>query len=727
MKWVLAVTVILLIVGAVTGIWHHNGVDARTEALDRSQKRLNLVSDQIDLHVSGGLFTPVSIKEKQRSLATERADLNKKLQERVSATRQVLDRIVDCVEKGDFGEAQEEINKAKPVFSEQDHFLIEASAYLERLNLQDFDGAKSHLGILNSQLPQELGTSQIGVLLRSFIEVEQEANRKRQAEIAQQVRSHVRSGNTERSSTFTPALRGRAMVWDFTKSGVDPAYNLLEDNLRGSSRDGIITMFCVMHRENIEVGRYTISNQPAYREEVTVGVVYWPEKTSPGTTFVSGGSPRQTRIVSASPEYGSAVEIKKWIEGLPRGAGLQAPLITAIDNAGELASVLPGGPEDEKTKHEESVRVTAPDVSARAVGRQPEGTSHWPPAPDNGNDDSDLPGSIPQPLSVQIKVFSLFPLGRSADDYRSAVEEAAASALLAHGYTVAEEGSNASALLSIGYSLAIIPRHDPDNIIGALLRDQSTNLSEWRSLKRTRTYCLGLHIYLWDTRQHSLIGYWQQITLPEAGNAVQAGAEPDRFALQQISSPVDRLFGGIKLEKGQNGHLSLRNADQNAFSQPDMSPSRRRVWIDIDRDSGSTYYRIDETFERDLYQALVQSGWDCSRSPDHADCILHVRWKRTRVPRVSSSNTHPYRLTAAITLSLKAANKRPPPPAFSETVHAETPSMTGGLSSREATMRAWRQQYRAARIWTRLLAALNRAVPPQPGKSGEAFPTSPSN
>jgi hypothetical protein len=626
---------------------------------------------------------------------------------------------------------------------------VEAAAYLERLDLQDFAGAANHLGNLTKQLPEELSTSQIGVLLRSFIEVEQEANRKRQAEIARQVKSHVRSGTSGPSSSFTPALKGRAMVWDFTKGGVDPAYTLLEDNLRGSSRDGIITMFCITHRENIEVGRYSISDQPAYREKVTVGVVYWPEKTSPGSTFVWGGSPRQTRTVRYSPEYGSAVEIKEWIESLPRGTGLQddgrdsrttrelksitspirpearrerpqrpqprtSPAVEKNDPRA-AAPVLPRGSKDEPTNPDRPVRVAPPRANVRIRGQQSQGISPPPPVLDDA-DNGDLPANVPQPLRVQVKAFSLYQPIDSEHDYRPAVEAAATSALLAQGYTVAEDGAEAGALLSIGYGLAVNREDDPDDIIAALLKEQSANPTAWRSLLRTRTYCLSLHLYLWDLAHHSLIGHWQLVTPPEPGNAERAGTEIERFVSQQIDGHVDRLLGDIKLERGQSGRLCLREADQNAFSRPDVNPSRRRVWIDIDRASGPTYYSIDETFERDLYRALARSGWDCAPSPDYADCALQVRWSRRKALHTSPANTHAYGLRATMTLFLTPTDRRSQP-VFSATVYAETPFITGGLSSREATARAWRQQYRAEQVWARLTAVLDRTVPGEETRS----------
>ena len=136
--------------------------------------------------------------------------------------------------------------------------------------------------------------------------------------MASKVRYLADPVNASISDDFEPVLYGRAMVWDFTKNEVDPAYEMLPDDLRASSRDGIVTMFCIVDREDIEVGRYSVSNSPAYQEKMTLSVVYWPEKVSPGTVIVWGERPPSSRTVSYSPEYGSSVNIKKWIESLPR-------------------------------------------------------------------------------------------------------------------------------------------------------------------------------------------------------------------------------------------------------------------------------------------------------------------------------------------------------------------------------------------------------------------------
>ena len=88
--------------------------------------------------------------------------------------------------------------------------------------------------------------------------------------------------------------------------------------LTGSPNDKSIMVFCIMSRGQIVRGYYSISNQPGYQERMTVGVVHWPSRKGLGSVEIWGDPPRQTRPVTYSPEYASAVRIKDWIEKLPR-------------------------------------------------------------------------------------------------------------------------------------------------------------------------------------------------------------------------------------------------------------------------------------------------------------------------------------------------------------------------------------------------------------------------
>ncbi len=215
--------------------------------------------------------------------------------------------VVAHVNVGEVEEAKKVLASTQASLGKPDPVLSAVSSYVSRLALQDFEGAENAL----QRLPVN-----ITVLLKPVVSSERKANRAKQALIAGQVRGLVEGGT--RTWNFTPLLKGRAMVWDYTKNDVEKAYELLTDDLRGSSRDGLITVFCVRKRWNVEIGRYSISNQPAYQEHMEVGVAYWPANEFAGIAEIAGGSPPAVRTVRYVPEYGSSVRIKEWVQKLPR-------------------------------------------------------------------------------------------------------------------------------------------------------------------------------------------------------------------------------------------------------------------------------------------------------------------------------------------------------------------------------------------------------------------------
>ena len=186
--------------------------------------------------------------------------------------------------------------------------------FIEKFQAQNFKEASALLEKMNR-------TSDVAIRreFESILDVEQQNNKDFQHQLGRQLRRKIRmSGQANPSEKWKPQLLGRAMVWDYTKSQVDPTYELLADDLRGSSRDGQLTMFCIVERTNIEVGRYSISGQPAYQEKLSIGVVYWPNEIFAGRVTVYGGRPPSTRTVRYVPEYGSAVKVAEWISGLKR-------------------------------------------------------------------------------------------------------------------------------------------------------------------------------------------------------------------------------------------------------------------------------------------------------------------------------------------------------------------------------------------------------------------------
>lgn len=318
----------------IAGIWYANTVNNQKTGLQQSNERLTIVERhigtgnlkganslliqiEIDLRDIDKFYTLPSIHRTRQELSNRRNNLQNRFNNRLRGIERILGNVTDSIKSGALLKANDEIRTALSTISDKDATLIAIARYVDRLRVQDFKGADATISQVRANFPEELGVVEIAKVLRELVESERKTNRETQSRIAAEVKSWVDLRRVRASYTFTPVLEGRAMVWDFTKNKVDPAYELLPDDLRASSRDGNVTMFCILKRENIEVGRYSISNQPAYKEKMTIGVVYWPKKVSPGTTVVWGGEPPRSRPVKYSPEYGSSVKIKEWIEGLP--------------------------------------------------------------------------------------------------------------------------------------------------------------------------------------------------------------------------------------------------------------------------------------------------------------------------------------------------------------------------------------------------------------------------
>jgi hypothetical protein len=261
-------------------------------------------------------YTLPSVKRSYGELVTRRTAMQERLSARVNAIRQVMDSVINLIRAGEVEQAQKSVKTALMEISDKDPALLALARYVDRLKGQDFKQAGEAIAKLKASLPEELNTSEIGSLLSEFVNNEKKANRDSQSSIATQVKSLVRLSGARELAKFTPTLKGRAMVWDFTKKDIDQAYELLPEDLRGSARDGVITMFIIISRRHVLVGHYSVSGQPGYKEEMKIGVVYWPDKVSPGTAVVTD-DPRSMRPVQYVPEYGS-VQIKEWIERLPK-------------------------------------------------------------------------------------------------------------------------------------------------------------------------------------------------------------------------------------------------------------------------------------------------------------------------------------------------------------------------------------------------------------------------
>ena len=110
---------------------------------------------------------------------------------------------------------------------------------------------------------------------------------------------------------------GKALVWDMRSDSRSGAHGMLSGSRQAKSTDKPITVFMVMGERNEQVGTYSISHQPAYRQYMDVAVAVWPDKKPIGFHSVISKEPRSSRPVQQSPEYGDPDRpIADWIETL---------------------------------------------------------------------------------------------------------------------------------------------------------------------------------------------------------------------------------------------------------------------------------------------------------------------------------------------------------------------------------------------------------------------------
>lgn len=128
-----------------------------------------------------------------------------------------------------------------------------------------------------------------------------------------------------RKATGPIAIVGKAFVWDIRSDSPSGASGMLPQSRRASSTDTPITIFMVLGKRDEQVGTYSISNQPAYRQFLDVAVTYWPAKKAVGFHSIVSKEPPSSRTVRHVPEYGDPNEpIAKWIQTLPNTVASQA-------------------------------------------------------------------------------------------------------------------------------------------------------------------------------------------------------------------------------------------------------------------------------------------------------------------------------------------------------------------------------------------------------------------
>jgi tetratricopeptide (TPR) repeat protein len=241
---------------------------------------------------------------------------------KLKLTATVARKVINLAGQGKMDEAQAIIQKAAKTSAQNDENIEALVNYIDRLKVQDFSGAErasvQMSSLLAGNLPEDQLDTNTLAYITKVVADEKAKNFAAQQQIAAEVKSIMGSPYSAISSDdFKPVLKGKAMIWDATKSDIEMAYQLLPDNLRASSRDGLVTIFTILQREQILMGYYSVSHEPGYKEKMTIGVVYWPEKVNAGTAVVWGSDPAHQRIVTYSPGYGSSVNIKDWISSLP--------------------------------------------------------------------------------------------------------------------------------------------------------------------------------------------------------------------------------------------------------------------------------------------------------------------------------------------------------------------------------------------------------------------------
>ena len=114
-------------------------------------------------------------------------------------------------------------------------------------------------------------------------------------------------------------LVGKALVWDIRSNSRSRAYGKLPASLKAKSGDSPITVFMVIGKKDVQVGTYSVSGEPAYRQCMEIAVAYWPAKRPAGFCSVASAEPRSSRRVEHRPEHGDpSRSIARWIEELRR-------------------------------------------------------------------------------------------------------------------------------------------------------------------------------------------------------------------------------------------------------------------------------------------------------------------------------------------------------------------------------------------------------------------------
>jgi hypothetical protein len=109
----------------------------------------------------------------------------------------------------------------------------------------------------------------------------------------------------------------KILVWDMHNKSRSSAHGKLPGALKASCDDNRIAVFMIVGKRNENVGFYSISRKPAFRQYIDIAVANWPEKKPVGFYSVVSKDPRSRRPVQYKPEYGDPnIPIVKWIQSV---------------------------------------------------------------------------------------------------------------------------------------------------------------------------------------------------------------------------------------------------------------------------------------------------------------------------------------------------------------------------------------------------------------------------
>lgn len=303
-------------------ILHHSAERLRlAEVLvgaGRLKPAVNLLAlTRADLAQTDRFYTLPTIDRRRAEIAAALDTLDQQARASLALVQQILDDLSQAAPSGKYIVPYTRLEQALSQ-SGKNVILLAIEKYLARLQAQDFNAAQESLAPLLANLPDAANPAQVIATLQAIVGKEREANLGSQERLAAAVRAVINPSRARASESFRPAIKGRVMVWDFTTNAVDPSFALLPDELRATARDEVVTVLCIIKREQVAMGRAAGGRRAATKERMTVGVAYWPEKTSPGTALVWGGLPRGVRARDHPPGHGSALRIRDWVAALPR-------------------------------------------------------------------------------------------------------------------------------------------------------------------------------------------------------------------------------------------------------------------------------------------------------------------------------------------------------------------------------------------------------------------------